>query len=589
MRSRTPHRLRRALAGLALAAACAGAFAITPTVPAQAAAVPLCIGYNGLQTANTVAVVMAGNFVSGSHPAYHVATGTSVNWAADPYHDQSWRVWFHSLKWVGALIYDYQRHGNRTSLDRATALVADYVSKNPLGHTSDPTTELLSMGHRAQLYACLAEANGDPAWLKAAGSATATYLESHWAGVWNQGLDQDLGILTIGCVMGFPTLADFASNRLGYAAAQVFDSQGATNEQAPGYAIYSYDRWLIALDRIAACGKTPPSGLDVRLAKVPTFVAHATGPDGYLTQIGDTEAVPPLDHPGTGFTYVATRGASGTAPPTDVAVYSAGYVFGRSSWSPFADASYYTLRFGPPKALHGHFDRTQVTFYSQHRQVLLDSGHIGYTDVVDRTWLWSPEAHNVLTVTGLRADSTRPTTLVSQFQSPGWDAYRLSDAPYDTVTRVRNVLIARGPDFIASYDMGGTNAPRQFLVNWHLPIGMGVVIAGRSRATATNGAAQTTIIRVAMPNAPLGPGALLTKSGIWSPRLNTKYANPIVYMPTIGRSTGTFSVIVPAATGTPVSAGAATAANGHVQVTVTVGAVVHVIEIGRDGSLTMVS
>ena len=74
-----------------------------------------------------------------------------------------------------------------------------------------------------------------------------------------------------------------------------------------------------------------PGWITARIAKLPAFLGYATEPDGDLVQIGDTYVERPA-----------------TSPRGDalVAVYpQAGYVFGRSGWTPAA--SFYSLRFGP--------------------------------------------------------------------------------------------------------------------------------------------------------------------------------------------------------------------------------------------------
>src|SRR5699024_2559310 len=87
------------------------------------------------------------------------------------------------------------------------------------------------------------------------------------------------------------------------------------------------------------------------IAKAPLAMAHATRPDGHYELIGDTEVFPPRGLGHAAIDYVSSGGARGVAPRDRVAVFDAGYVFGRSTWGDqrqsFTDASFYSLRFGP--------------------------------------------------------------------------------------------------------------------------------------------------------------------------------------------------------------------------------------------------
>jgi Heparinase II/III-like protein len=212
-------------------------------------------------------------------------------------------------------------------------------------------------------------------------------------GAWNHGLKQDLELLRIGC--GYPAgafggralkwrlvarqqmIAAFAPNRLGPAV----DAQGATNEQSTGYANFTHRLWTIAERRLAACGLRLPATITARVARMPAFIAQATQPDGNLVQIGDTYAEASGDLPGTPVEYATSKGMSGSPPAQRVAVYRAGYVFGRSGWGttrPFGKESFYSLRFGRGRQVHGHNDHMSLTYFARGRNLIVDSGHTGY-------------------------------------------------------------------------------------------------------------------------------------------------------------------------------------------------------------------
>jgi hypothetical protein len=68
----------------------------------------------------------------------------------------------------------------------------------------------------------------------------------------------------------------------------------------------------------------------------------------------------------------------------------AGYVFGRSKWGP--NGTFYSLRFGPGRQVHGHDDHMGITCYSRGRNLIVNAGHTGYEVSPYRTYIQSPEA-----------------------------------------------------------------------------------------------------------------------------------------------------------------------------------------------------
>ena len=175
------------------------------------------------------------------------------------------------------------------------------------------------------------------------------------------------------------------------------DPQGAVNEQATLYENFVYTLWQTALPALAACGYQLPGWITARIAKLPAFLGSATEPDGDLVQIGDSYVERPAD--------VGPRHAL-------VSVYpQAGYVFGRSGWTPAA--SFYSLRFGPGREIHGHNDHMGLTYYARGRDLIVDAGHDGYAATPYRTWLQSPEAASTLVLPGVPFSPGAATALVA--------------------------------------------------------------------------------------------------------------------------------------------------------------------------------
>lgn len=581
--------------GLAAAPGPGSAPAAALTLPPRTSDVA-CPGWSGLHTTNPYTEVMAGYVRIPGYAAVRVAPGGTVAWAANPFKNLSWRTWFTSLKWVGGLVWVGLGRGvtvngvthpstdaeRAAALTRATAIVASYLRANPRVTTAPTTEQIASMGHRTQVLACLAEATvSPPAWLVNAARAHAAYVAAHWKGAWNQGLEQDLGALAVGCIVGPRTIATAAATRMDYALTRSVLPDGASNEQAPGYAGYSYRQWTIAAAQLDRCGLPQPAGF-ARLPLLAQFIAQATQPDGNLVQIGDTAAAPPASVAGTPLEYAASLGAVGTPPADRVGVYRyGGYVLGRDSWTPMRGSMFYSLRFGPGTTLHGHFDHTAVTYQARGHNVLMDTGFPGYALVSLRKASWQMAAHNELILTGVNPTHT-VATLSRSVQSDLYDAYTVGDVAHLGVNRTRSVLVTRGeaPDLMVVSDAASATkaklVPRitvgVYRQHWHLPPGWKVARNSHDRITAVTPTEKITLVRVPVTGTPsrrtTALAASFQASGVGAYR-----ANVDAQFLSTGWSTRMLTVVVPSSLSDAVTAVRTVASDGTTPVLrVTVGA-----------------
>ena len=583
---------------------CLGLLTTGFTAPAAHAVPGLhwCPSFSGLDS-NPAADVMAGNivipgFASANVPGLDVGSG--IDWSADPYANSSWRIWFHSLLWLGNVEELGVRRHDQTYIDRAVSVTKDYLANNPIT-TESPQRN--SMAHRTVWLGCLAEVSDDPT-IHDAALAYAGYLIQHWSGAWNWGLDEDLGVMTVGCALNHPELAAEAGGQLTDVATAMFDAEGVTNEQSPGYGRYSYDRWKVVTTLMYNCALTPAFALTDRLAKASNFFAAATQPDGHVVQLGDTVDEPMKPIPGTSLDYAASGGTIGTAPTDRVSIFSAGYIFGRSTWTPMSTASYYSLRFGRGKRFHGHNDHMSLTYWSAGQPIIVDSGHSGYSNSRQRTHLMSPEAHNLMAMDGLIGANGTHTYLTRSDVADTYDAFSFSgtpyadsSAPYGRVYGTRNILIARGPDFVVTYDRQSTRAAsvhdykgRRVLATrlvhrqlWHLPAGGAEpLISGRGQATA----GAVTFLRIPLPGESLPAGGILAYPSYVAPQLNVTQSDWVVSLPSRGRNAAVLSVIVPAGTA---SATIVSVGTTGFTLRVTIDAVAHDVRITNSGSMTRLS
>ncbi|WP_308125682.1 heparinase II/III domain-containing protein [Nonomuraea ceibae] len=405
---------------------------------------------------SNVEEVMLGRVTFAGQPP--VDLGAVVDWTANPHGNRSWALNLHALRWAGRLVAEYERSGEAAYLRRATDLAGQWARANPRGGRGvspwawaehpvalrAPVLVCLSEHVRARwLLDCLAEHGevlADPA----------LYRAGH-----NHGLDQDIALLVVGCRLGRAKWRDLAIHRMTASAELAVDDQGALHEQAPRYGLYVHRRLGVALRAIRESGAEPPPRLVARRSALEAYVAHATQPDGRLVPIGDS----PADARATGF---AQEGPV-------VRVFDAGYVFGRTAWND-PDSAYYSIRFGPGRALHGHEDHLGVTYSAQGHRILVEAGFHSYERTPYVDWTRSPEAHNVPVVTGVFRPGTR-THLLESSIGPARQCFELSDDAYG-VPRTRRVLVSHAPDLLAVHDSVPAGSLRSL---WHFDPALTVV------------------------------------------------------------------------------------------------------------------
>ncbi|MBV9451296.1 MAG: heparinase II/III family protein [Streptosporangiaceae bacterium] len=514
--------------------------------------------------------IMAGKLTISPFPAVTVDPGRDgdINWTQNPFHHPTWQQDFQSGGWIEMLISGYLAGGPgaRAYLARAEAIIRSWLAGVPVS------------GRDPQTMICLSEGFPGQAWIADQIDASVNYLAAHWQGPWNHGLVQDLKLMRIGCA--YPPgafggdalkwrqtadsqiLSSFQPNRLGPS----IDPQGVVNEQATGYERFVYDLWQGGVPELAGCGYPLPPGIAARIAKMPAFLAEATQPDGNLVQIGDTYVEPPP----------ALRAQRLPL----VAVYDAGYVFGRSAWGP--GGTFYSLRFGPGRQVHGHDDHMGLTYYSRGRNLIVNAGHTGYEVSAYRNYLRSPEAASTFISPDAGFRGAAATVLTTSEIGPASQFYELSDDASGG-PRSRSVYVHQGPGFMLVLDRGSGQENYQQL--WHLDPGLTVTSVTASSATATAPATAATatspaipatalrITRVPLPGQVIGAGSTTVVTGQTNPyqgwvsrQALQRTPAPVVIMNSTGTGTSLsaamLTLIAATAPGMPVTATATVAPGG---------------------------
>jgi hypothetical protein len=487
-----------------------------------------------------------------------------IDWAQDPFGNPTWLVDFQNAQWIEALIQAYLAGGPNADAyrSRAKTLLLGWLSQVPADNRTPDT------------LICSAEAFPGQSWIDDQIPGLLNYYAANWDGAYNHGLKQSLQLLGAGCAYPAGAFGGQAASWRATARQQMIDSfapnvfgpaidaQGVTNEQSTGYANFDMGLWDTAEADLGACGMSLPGWISSRIALMPTFLAMATQPDGRLVQIGDTFVISPRDRAGTPLEYAASMGRAGPPPAQRIAVYQAGYVFGRSSWgtaATFGDQSFYSLRFGPGTEIHGHADHMGLTYYARGRNLIVDAGHTGYEQTAYRAYLISPEAASMLVMPGVPFDSSAPTALIHQAIGSSGQFFEFSDTAFGGDPRYRSVYVDQDPDLVLVFDRASGAASYEQL--WHLDPGLTVTTVARSYAIATAPGTQLEIRQIPLPGQAIPAGSTQVVKGQVNPyqgwvshAMLQRTPAPVVTMTRTGSSAAILTLIVPTAPGAGIGA-----------------------------------
>jgi hypothetical protein len=518
-------------------------------LPARPRAIPAqCRGWtDGPARAD---LLLAGEYWLASHPT--VSLGLDPTWREDPLADRNWEFMHHSLQVVSSLLEAWADTARPDYLTRAEFLIHDWVDDNPrFGPGSIWAWNDHSTALRAAVLACASIYLPNRPWLQSAlvlhGETLADprFYVNHG----NHALNQAIGLLEVGHVVGRVDWMQLALDRIGTLILESVDSQGVTNEQSIAYDAYNLERYRLVQKRFEEIGLPVPAAFS-RLDLMPNFLAHATRPDGLPETIGDTEAVPQVPADGTSWQYATSRGTRGTKPTSTVAVYRAGFLFARTGWGenrPFADEVFLSQRFGPAPYIHGHADGTAVTLYGYGSPLLLDSGKYDYDVSAYRSFFKGRTAHNVVTVDGLKWSRTAVTALDRHAITATMVDARTTTSGYAGVSQERRITFSRGLGYVLVEDRASSSVKHTFRQLWHLSDASNpVLLTNLFRTTRARGNVEVRQL-LGGSSARVVQAQVSPVQGWISYRHRQKVSAPVVEVVTSGTSVRYLTLIVPAA------------------------------------------
>ena len=186
----------------------------------------------------------------------------------------------------------------------------------------------------------------------------------------NHGAQSNLLLLEAATTFERPEWAAKARQRILRDYNEVFSDCGISREQSSAYHLYNTRLW----EKLANEIDLP------RHHMVAQAGSALVRPDGVLEEIGD----------GSKDNQQSTGG---------------GLWCPEEGWAADTKSGmHYTLRFGPPRAMHGHVDKGSITWFTRGTPVLSDRGTADKKNATELTWSRGVAAHSVLEAVGRSND-----------------------------------------------------------------------------------------------------------------------------------------------------------------------------------------
>jgi hypothetical protein len=475
-------------------------------------------------------------------------------WREAPFFgDLNWLFNYHALRWILPLLQAGQDSGNASYSERAAFLLRDWIATNPrAGSPNAMAWNDHATAWRASILACAVSAIGSPPWLTTGLLAHGTVLASDafYVKHGNHALNQNIGLVDIGCRVGNLSWKTIAVSRLAVLIKESVDAEGVTNEQSVHYALYNYENYQRAQRHLTACGLDAPSTFS-RIGLMPQFLAFATNPDGKYEQLGDTDLGQARIIAGTAAEYAATFGATGPRPNATIKRYAAGYLFARSGWGearPFIQETLITLRFGPGREAggtgHAHADGGSLTLSALGRRLLVDPGKYTYKRGSWRNFFVGRSAHNVVVVDELAYNASPSTRISTSTKSASLLAVT-TNTGYKGITAQRRVMWSRTGDFLIVDDMLSSSSIRTYRQTWHLPFDADPTISGQRMDTHGEPSNLAVIQLINSPVSRIVTGATSPIQGWISNTYQTKVAAPVLEATLRARNARFLTLLVP--------------------------------------------
>jgi hypothetical protein len=291
-------------------------------------------------------------------------------WRHPPVGDPTWRLKFLGLTWMSPLAQRAAVDGQTRSLAALVDQAVAFHRQNPDPHTPKYGWDEGTAMRRLSALNCLYALTHSKRLVTAMKANAVVQFGTRYYGppyqmVHNHGLMANIVVLRTARLLGIGTWRRAAIARIEAEAPKAWSPAGTTWEQSTMYQAGNVKLWTSAANAIGSSRTSDAKlrAMRARTAKADRVTAWMTEPDAGIAILGDAS-----DEPGTSRSTWTARTWHDNAT---------GFGIGRWSWRDPATA-YYTVRYGPPVAAHGHQDRGGVTWSDLGTRVLVTAGLLTY-------------------------------------------------------------------------------------------------------------------------------------------------------------------------------------------------------------------
>lgn len=499
-----------------------------------------CQGYGRVPRHNTVE--SNARDVYAWHVFEPVAVGDGhgdVDWDADPYEDEGWRLWLASLRWIGPSI-EAAREGDEEAFAVAERLIADWAADHEQGWAEDHD-DLEANTHRLNVLLCfrsvvLQREGGtvpeEYAWVDELIGRHADQNMARYSARHNHGSMENRGLLGAGCVLDRPDWMAHAMARAEEDVPHQVDAEGLSNEASPHYARFNRELFH-EIDQLSRTCGVPSAAFSERVDLMGRAIPHTVDSTGRFWQYGDTSEyrLEPREDHSPQMRYAGTDGAEGTAPAERIRAFEAGPVFGRSSWGTreegFREEASWMMRGGTGQETKAHRgDLMQLLYVTRGRPVVVDGSHPGVVEDSWRPWGFGPTAHNVIHIPTLEDDfpGEGPAVLEELVESSDGaaDVVAMSQPLEVGGERARTALLLREPDAAVVVDrtrvQDGRDGHRVETL-WNLPTSYEAERLGADtvRAVDEEAGEATTLVQIRLDGAAIAEDGITLHRGELDP------------------------------------------------------------------------
>jgi hypothetical protein len=448
-----------------------------------------------------------------SEPAY---LKPPLTWTEDPYNDSYWRFLFYSLRPTVNLLWAFRTTGDVRYRNKLVEILESYVDYDLTRVDRDRTRfdDKHASAFRAMVlvnsYFKL-KAGGDLP-IDLDGKLLKSILKlgnflfdpTNFDTGYNHGFTEAAALLLIGANFDVapPEWNKTALDRLESVIVDSVDDDGVEVEKSPFYHFYvaTFANEIVAWSE---ANHVPLSEhFTPRTRAMSRFATYIPEPSGAVPLIGasvalDVRKLDPDVYGPTGqadpfFEYTWTGGVSGEEPTELHPLFPhAGFAILRSGFGPVTELEQQThvvFNVGPYRTEHSHLDSLTLTYATNGKSLLPDSGLFTYDPGPDHDFFSSTRAHNTVvvdasdqssgpdTVIGLNTSGTNPLGRPWSYQS---GAHRL----YSGVVHKRSVALL-SKDVVLVIDNLHSEESHTYAQTWHfapdvVPTTSGVDVTGR--------------------------------------------------------------------------------------------------------------